>query len=148
MHTQKSEAWTMFADAVSKLRRQFSQDLKMHDISLMEYRILARLDEKGPSQMARLADELLVTKAGITLLIDKLEGRGLVSRMRKKGDRRMIFTEITADGRRRCRKARKAYTALIDEAMGRLSEQELASLMSIVAKLGYSGKPEIGIPVK
>lgn len=136
MRTRKLEAWLMFADAVSKLKRQFSQDLKRYDISLMEFRILSRLDEKGPSQMARLADELLVTKAGITLLIDKLEGRGLAARTRKKGDRRVIFTEITAEGRRKYENARKAYTALIEEAMGRLSQQELTSLMAIVTKLG------------
>ncbi len=132
------DAWMRFADAVSIMRKEFGKNLKKFDLSLMEYRTLARLEEAGPSPMVRIADELLMTRAGTTLLTDKLENRGLVSRVRKSGDRRVIFITITAKGKRLLSRAKKSHDELGTGKLNNLTEDEIRALLEIVEKL--SGK--------
>ena len=138
------DAWMRFADAVSIMRKEFGRNLKKFDLSLMEYRTLARLEEAGPSPMVRIADELLMTRAGTTLLTDKLENRGLVSRVRKSGDRRVIFITITAKGKRLLSRAKKSHNELGTKKLNNLTEDEIRALLEIVEKL--SGKAVHAIP--
>lgn len=133
--SQTLDAWMRFADAVSIMRREFGQNLRKFDLSLMEYRTLARLEDAGPAPMVRIADEMLMTRAGTTLLTDRLENRGLVSRVRKSGDRRVIFITITVKGRRLLSRARKSHDELVAGKMNNLDENEVRTLLEIVDKL-------------
>lgn len=135
MELDSHEAWLRFTDAMRLMKKDLDQRLKSHDISLMEFRILSTLDENGPTSMAKIADKMMITKAGITLLTDRLETEKLVRRVRREGDRRLIYISLTAEGKRRTAVARKVYNALIEERMGLLDEEELRSLSSIVEKL-------------
>ncbi len=137
--------WNRFTDAVSLMMREFGQNLKEFDLSLMEYRTLARLDEYGPAPMTRLADELLMTRAGTTMLTDRLEGRKLVKRVRREDDRRMIFITLTPKGRKLVSAARKSNNSLIEVKLRNLSGDELSKLVEMVEKL--SGKGGIVEPV-
>ncbi len=146
--SQSLDAWMRFADAVSIMRKEFGQNLKKFDLSLMEYRTLARLEEVGPSPMVRIADELLMTRAGTTLLTDRLESRALVSRVRKPGDRRVIFITITAKGKRLLSRAKKSHDEIGTRKLNNLTEDEIRALLEIVEKLSGKTVNATPYPVK
>ena len=142
MELDAHDAWLRFTDAVRRMKKDLDQRLKSHDVSLMEFRILSTLDKNGPTSMAKIADKLMVTKAGITLLTDRLEREKLVRRVRREGDRRLIYISLTAEGKKRTAAARKVYDAMIEEWMGLLDAKELKSLSSIVEKLSRGKEPQ------
>ena len=52
------------------------------------------------SQPARLGETVGISAAAMTGILDTLEGRGLISRVRDPQDRRKVQVELTAEGRR------------------------------------------------
>src|ERR1700742_5193095 len=63
-----------------------------HEISRTEVGVLATLSE-GPRRITQLAMTEALAQPTVTQLIDKLEGRGLVSRSRSQEDGRVVLVE-------------------------------------------------------
>ena len=60
--------------------------------------VLRSLIQEGPQSSADLSRQLHVTPSNITGIIDRLEKKGLVERIRKEGDRRIALIELTEKG--------------------------------------------------
>ena len=80
-------------------------------LSLAEYELLVRISnvEDGRLRMVDLADLLLVSKSGVTKLVDRVEQAGLVARESSEEDRRLTFARLTRDGRRALNRAAPAF---------------------------------------
>ncbi len=130
--------WLQFADVVRLIRRELGKSMKEYDVSLTEFRILSALDKKGPMTMARIADELLITRAGTTLLTDSLEKKRLVNRVRLEGDRRLVHIRLTRKGRAVAAAALKGQMLLLEEMLRALNDGDMAALKGITAKLRSS----------
>jgi DNA-binding MarR family transcriptional regulator len=61
--------------------------------------VLRNLFNNGPMSSAQLSRALYVTPSNITGIIDRLEKKQLVERIRKKGDRRVALITLTDSGR-------------------------------------------------
>jgi DNA-binding MarR family transcriptional regulator len=59
--------------------------------------------------MSDLADSVLLSRSGLTRLVDRLERAGLVERSECPEDARGLFAEITPEGRRLFRSARHTH---------------------------------------
>lgn len=60
--------------------------------------VLRILGRQGPMSSANLSRRLYVTPSNITGIIDRLEKKGLVARIRKEGDRRVALINLTEAG--------------------------------------------------
>ena len=60
--------------------------------------VLRNLVRKGPLSSAQLSRRSYATPANITGIIDRLEKKGLVERIRKRGDRRVALITLTEAG--------------------------------------------------
>lgn len=69
-------------------------------ISLPQYRALVVLASRGPQRPVDLAQALNVDPSTTTRMCDRLEGKGLITRQRDEGDRRIVVLELSAGGRR------------------------------------------------
>jgi len=58
------------------------------------------LEEEGGPSIRTLADHLFIQHHSAVGLIDRLEERGLVKRMRDEDDRRQVIVRVTAEGER------------------------------------------------
>lgn len=63
--------------------------------------VLRHLGAAGPLTVGEQAQHLGIGRATATELIDRLEAKGLVSRMRDERDQRRVFVWLTEEGRRR-----------------------------------------------
>jgi DNA-binding MarR family transcriptional regulator len=63
--------------------------------------LLRHLEQAGPLTVGEQATHLGIGRAATSELIDRLEGKGLVSRMRDERDQRRVFVWLTDEGRRR-----------------------------------------------
>ena len=62
--------------------------------------VLRLLIKKGALSSADLSRQMYVTPSNITGIIDRLEKKGLVERIRKQGDRRVALITLTQSGQK------------------------------------------------
>ena len=63
----------------------------------------------GRMRMSELADSVLLSRSGLTRLVDRLERAGLLERVQCEDDARGFFAEITPAGRRLFAAARRTH---------------------------------------
>lgn len=68
-------------------------------VTLAQYRMLVILASRGSQRAVELAEALDVAQSTVTRMCDRLERKGLVSRMRPADNRRTVITAITPSGR-------------------------------------------------
>lgn len=101
----------------------------------VEYSLLLLLAANGPIAPKRLAPALAVSAPNLTLLIDRLQQRGLVRRERSTTDRRSQNIVLTADGRSVAARGADAVPAMERELLGRLSHAERLMLIELLRKV-------------
>ncbi len=83
----------------------------------------------------RLFKGLMLSSAGMTSRLDRLERRSLIRRVRDPADRRGVLIEITAQGRRMVDEAVAANTTAERELLAGLSTRETEALSRLLRKL-------------
>ena len=85
-----------------------------HDLSVVEYEVLMYLLDAPENRlrMSELADQLIIlSRSGLTRLVDRLEKGGLVRRRTSAEDGRGLFAELTPAGRERVAASRRTHLA-------------------------------------
>jgi DNA-binding MarR family transcriptional regulator len=112
-----------------------------------EVGVLGALRIAGPPHRlspTRLGRGLMLSSAGITSRLDRLERRGLLARLPDPDDRRGVIVELTERGLELVDAAVAANTANEQQLMARLDPGEIASLEALLRKiLGGLELPEI-----
>jgi len=83
---------------------------------------------------AELGKRLVVTRASITSVLDKLESKNLVVRVNVPGNRRIHHVQLTEDGAALIEKVEPLYRAEIHQALSDLSDDDCQSLISSLEK--------------
>src|SRR5262245_66000952 len=82
-HDPRLAPWRAFLEAHARVSRRLDEELRAeHDLSLAEYDTLLAI-AWAPDRRIRmrtLADSILLSKSGVTRLIDRLVADGLVAR--------------------------------------------------------------------
>ena len=107
-------------------------------LSLAEHELLIRLSQ-GPDRRLRMQDLsslLLLSKSGVTRIVDRLEKRGLVERKMSETDRRVILAYLTEKGVEVMETARPVIAEGIDEFFSRhLTDDEIIELRALLRKV-------------
>src|SRR5258708_5154763 len=115
------------------LRRRISHMLEPFGITPQQYNVLRILRGAGDAGLPTLAigERLIEETPGMTRLLDRLEAKNLVRRVRCKQDRRQVLCHIAKDG--------MALLAELDESMedadtalGMLNREQTETLISIL----------------
>ncbi len=126
-------------EANATLLARFDEDLRTDaGIDLRTYDALLHVFNAGPPgiRMTDLAREVVLTKAGLTSLIDRLETRRLVQRMPDPIDRRALRITLTKEGERVFRGAARLHVAGIRERFGNhLSEKEARMVVEVFERV-------------
>jgi DNA-binding MarR family transcriptional regulator len=123
------------AELVRELDAELSRE---HDMPLSSYEVLLFLNDSadGRMRMSELADSALLSRSGLTRLVDRLERQGLLKRERCESDARGWFAEITPEGRRAFGEARKTHLDGVRRVfVNHFSRDELRTLGGLWQKL-------------
>jgi DNA-binding MarR family transcriptional regulator len=90
--------------------------------------IIRLLDEEGPLSIGEIGDMLMIAKAQMTQLIDKLVELNIVERRAVKGDRRKIQIALTDTGKEFLLQHKKKVDELIMDTISHLDDKDLKSL--------------------
>ncbi len=118
-----------------KLPHYFNRAFGAVDLRLTEFSVLQQLAESGPTSMVRLSGENLVTKAAVTAIIDVMETKGLVRRVRDASDRRIVNIELTPAGLKRFVVARRRHEEIVAGLVSTLEPDERRALLRSFKKL-------------
>ena len=132
-------AWYQMLRAHTAVNHRIERRLASEPVSLGWYDVLVTL-EKAPDgrlRMSELADNVVLSRSGLTRLVDRLEKAGLLRREKCEDDRRGFYAVITPEGRAARRAAWPRHSRSIAELFARhLSEDEaniVAGIMQRVA---------------
>jgi DNA-binding MarR family transcriptional regulator len=125
--------------AHASLTRELDAELaREHKLPLSSYEVLLYLADApdGRMRMAELAESVLLSRSGLTRLVDRLEREGLLKRKRCESDARGFFAEITPKGRRLFDAARRTHLDGVRSLfLSRFSRDELRALGALWQKL-------------
>jgi DNA-binding MarR family transcriptional regulator len=126
----------------SRLTQELDSDLMAaHGLSLTSYEVLLHLHDKpdGALRMSDLAEGVLLSRSGLTRLVDRLERAGLVRREACPGDARGLLAVITEDGRKAFDDARKTHLAGVRRLfLEHFTDDELTTFGQLWRRLGLS----------
>ncbi len=124
---------TIFADV--------NRALAAPKLSPSQFGALETLFHLGPMNQRELGTKLLKTNGNMTMVVDNLERRGLVTRKRSSSDRRCITVSLTAAGRRVIKKAFPEVLRELVAGTDHLDDAELETLYQLCRKLGRREAP-------
>jgi DNA-binding MarR family transcriptional regulator len=118
------------------VRRLLGKVVEQSDITLQQYNVLRILRGAGEAGLPTLeiAERMIEQTPGITRLIDRLESKQLVLRIRCETDRRQVFCHITADGLSLLAKLDQPIRDVEEASLGTLTERQLEQLLSLLDK--------------
>jgi DNA-binding MarR family transcriptional regulator len=132
-------AWRGFLRAHAYLSRVLEAELLGdQQLSLASYDVLVQLAEAPERRlrMTELAAAVLLSRSGVTRLVDRLEKVGLVARCRVAGDGRGVAAELTPAGLNRLRNAAPTHlTGVIRHFVDRLEPADLDAMERISRRL-------------
>lgn len=115
---ERLRPWRAFLEAHARVSRRLDEELRTeHDLSLAEYETLLAI-AWAPDRRIRmrlLADSILLSKSGVTRLIDRLVADGLVERIACASDARGAEAVLTTGGLDRLRAASRTHLRGIEE---------------------------------
>lgn len=135
----RAEGWRTLAALhgiiESRLERALAEE---HRISVVEYTVLDALSRQHGwhMRMQQLARAAALSASATTRLVNRLEERGLLTRILCQDDRRGIYTELTPAGEALLRQARPTHDAALAEALETAQQTpEVAPLVEALAGL-------------
>jgi DNA-binding MarR family transcriptional regulator len=146
--TSRLDAWIRFLRAHAALTRELSAELVAnHGLTINDYEVLLHLARAPERRLRRvdLTDRVLLTASGITRLLEGLEQSELVESLNCPEDRRVIWAKLTPAGLEKLREASRTHVAGIETLfVGRFSDEELATLSSLLSRLPGAAVVEDG----
>jgi DNA-binding MarR family transcriptional regulator len=123
---QLDEVAQALPQRVAALGRLFLKRTSI-DISRTEASVMSAISA-GPRRITELACTTGVTQPAITLLVNRLQERGWVTREPDPSDRRAVRVALTLAGMETFARLQAEYRALLHEEMASLSDEEVEVL--------------------
>lgn len=132
-------AWLAVLQANAVLLQALEKDLEAaQGLPMTWFEVLVRLADapEGRVKMQDLVDAALLTKSGVTRLVDRMETAGLVARCACDSDRRVTYASITDAGRKAIREAMPSHEADVEREFARhLTVDEQRVLRQLLTKV-------------
>ncbi|WP_166998839.1 MarR family winged helix-turn-helix transcriptional regulator [Paramicrobacterium fandaimingii] len=122
--------------AGDRLQRAVATQLKEHDLTDVQFTVLAQLHDAGELRMSDLADVIVASKNGLTYQAAQLERRGLIARRSSESDARSVLIRLEPAGAELLAEVFPGHIALVRELfLDRLTAKEIGAIASGLSKV-------------
>ncbi len=128
--------WLVMMKAMRALTRYAAAGIEETGLGLSDFGVLEILLHKGPlpvNTMGRMVD---LTPGSISIAVERLVAKGLVSRVESAEDRRVRIVELTPRGQELIVAAFRKHSGQMKEVFAELGPEELHSLEVILKNVG------------
>jgi DNA-binding MarR family transcriptional regulator len=133
------EAWRSYLQSHATILRMLDAELvSEHGITARDYEVLLYLAQAPERKlpMSALAESTMLTRSGITRLVDGLVAGGFIERTACPSDARVSYAQLTDDGFVKLRKAGCTHVRGIDRLfLEHFSAEETSHLASLLGRL-------------
>jgi DNA-binding MarR family transcriptional regulator len=132
-----------FADRAMELFSQLSRGMIRHEtnylskgvITLPQVWVLRYLSRRRECSMRELADYMKMGVSSVTGMVDRLVKQGLANRRRTEKDRRLVYVDLTAKGRKIVKEILEERRETTLNLFESLSAEERSTYLCILEKL-------------
>ena len=129
-------AWLVLFKAMRALTRYAAAGMAGTGLGDSDFRVLEVLLHKGPRPVNTIGPIVELTPGSISVAVDRLHRKGLVSRTDSSDDRRVRVVALTKKGRGVIVPVFQKHAAMIKEVFSELSSQELRELEARLKRVG------------
>ena len=133
------EAWRSYLQSHASIVRALDAELlAAHGMTARDYEVLLYLSqaENRRLPMSALAESTMLTRSGITRLVDGLVAGGLVERISCPNDARVSYAKLTEAGYEKLREAGCTHVAGIRRLfLEHYDSEEIAQLAALLSRL-------------
>jgi DNA-binding MarR family transcriptional regulator len=133
------EAWRSYLQSHASILRVLDADLVAeHGMTSRDYEVLLYLSqaEERKLPMSALAESTMLTRSGITRLIDGLVACGLIERVSCESDARISYAQLTDAGYEKLRHAGRTHITGIQRLfLEHFTDEEIDQLAELLGRL-------------
>jgi MarR family transcriptional regulator, 2-MHQ and catechol-resistance regulon repressor len=134
---QKPEhVWLVMMKAMRALTRYAAAGIEETGLGLSDFGVLEVLLHKGPLPVNTIGPIVDLTPGSISIAVDRLFAKGLVSRAESAEDRRVRIVALTPSGKDLIASAFRMHSGQMKRVFSELSSEELRGLETAVKKVG------------
>lgn len=133
--------WLVLMKAFQALMPHAAESIERTELGDSDFRVLEALLHKGPLPVNTLGPKVWLTPGSISVAVERLVKKGLVSRKGHSRDRRVRQVELTAKGRALITRGFREHAAAMESVVSVLSKNERLTLLRLLKKLGKHGAP-------
>jgi MarR family 2-MHQ and catechol resistance regulon transcriptional repressor len=122
--------------AMRALTRYAAAGIDETGLGLSDFGVLELLLHKGPLPVNALGPLVDLTPGSISIAVDRLVAKGLVSRVESAEDRRVRIVSLTSQGQDLIVAAFRKHSGQMKKVFSELSAEELRSLEASLKKVG------------
>ena len=128
--------WLVMMKAMRALTRYAAAGIEDTGLGLSDFGVLEILLHKGPLPVNTIGPIVDLTPGSISIAVDRLFAKGLVSRVESSEDRRVRIVALTARGKALIDSAFRKHSGQMRKAFAELSPEELRGLEAALKKVG------------
>lgn len=129
-------AWLIMLKAWQSMSRYLVPALLDEGLGDSDFRVLEVLLHKGPMPVNAIGPKVDLNPGSVSVAVDRLYKKGLVSRVESTQDRRIRTVSLTEKGREMFVPLFRRHTVLIGRAFQNVSPEELQQLEFVLKKIG------------
>jgi MarR family transcriptional regulator, 2-MHQ and catechol-resistance regulon repressor len=129
-------AWLVLMKATQAIARYALVNLEESGLGLSDFAVLEVLLHKGPLPVNVIGPKVNLTPGSISVAVDRLVAKGLVSRVESSEDRRIRIVALTLRGKSVITPIFKAHAATMEKVFAGLSAAELRQLERQLKHIG------------
>jgi MarR family 2-MHQ and catechol resistance regulon transcriptional repressor len=128
--------WLVMMKAMRALTRYAAAGIEETGLGLSDFGVLEVLLHKGPLPVNTIGPVVNLTAGSISIAVDRLFAKGLVSRVESTQDRRVRIVALTPRGKDLIASAFRRHSGQMKRVFSELSPEELHGLEVALKKVG------------
>src|SRR6476469_2464160 len=133
---EPEHVWLVMMKAMRALTRYAAAGIEETGLGLSDFGVLEALLHKGPLPVNTIGPIVDLTPGSISIAVDRLVAKGLVSRVESAEDRRVRIVSLTQGGKNLIISAFRKHSGQMKRVFSGLSAEELRGLEVALKKVG------------
>lgn len=117
---------------ISRISRRRMPD---DTLTFGQFAVLRMLFRQGPMAMGTIAENLGISLAGATGIIDRLVNQDVVERTRSREDRRVVWVDLSAEGKKRMQHLQAERHQQMTDLLKPLAPAEIETLVGLLERV-------------
>ncbi|MEN2768942.1 MarR family winged helix-turn-helix transcriptional regulator [Ornithinibacillus xuwenensis] len=136
------KTFVVLMKSAKSVQEQIKTDISSYGMRTSDFEILEVLYHKGKLTVREVSEAVLINTGSITYVIDKLESKGLLERSNCKDDRRVVYIQITNQGKQLMDEIFPKHQQVIEDMFSDITTEEKRVVIDVLKRVGLKADNE------